>query len=215
MGEYLKVKNLDQFQQYKDGRPIKWIKVWLSLLDDYRFNKLPEKSQIHLVKIWLYAAKNNNKVENDPAWIGRRIEAQSKVNLDQLVTEGFLLPYETVRECTESYTEEKREEEKREEGTGVPNCPHHQIIDLYHKILPERPTVVKERWGGSESETHLRTRWREHEIHQTMDFWGGYFTSVRANDWRMGRDKWKGVDLHWLVKRSNFDKVVQDWRNAA
>lgn len=215
--EYLRVKNIEKFQQYKDGRPIKWIKIWLTLLDDYKFNKLPEKTQIHLVKIWMYAARNNNKIENDSSWISRRIEAQSKVDLNQLVTEGWLVPYETVRECTESYLEEKRVEEKREDKSepAVPACPHSQIIDLYHECLPERPAIVRERWGGSTSERELRARWKEHERHRDLEFWRGYFTSVRASDWRMGRDKWKGVDLHWLVKRSNFDKVVQDWMNAA
>jgi hypothetical protein len=215
VSDFLKVKNLDQFQQYKDGRPIHWIKLHLSLLDDYTFNRLPETAQIHLIKIWMYAAKNKGRIENDPKWIQRRIEADSKIDLEQLVRAGFLIPYETVRDGTKSYLEERREEERREEGDKTPDCPHQKIIDLYHEILPERPTVVRELWSSSESAARLRARWREHPRHQDLDFWRGYFNSVRGNDWRMGRDKWAGVDLHWLVRPNNFQKVVQDWVNAA
>ena len=108
--EYLKVKNWEQFQQYKDRDP-KWIKLHRDLLYDYEFDQLSELNQLHLIKIWLLAAKLNNKIPNDTAWLRRNIGAQSNINIKQLVTAGFLDPYRNVQDCTEMYLETETEEE--------------------------------------------------------------------------------------------------------
>ena len=112
--EYLKVRKWEELQQYKDRDP-KWIKLYRDLLDDYEFDSLDELAQLHLIKIWLLAAKVGNKIPKDPEWIGRKIGAQSKVQLDQICTAGFLSPYESVQPCTETYLEEETEEEKETE----------------------------------------------------------------------------------------------------
>lgn len=118
--QYLRIKNWDQFQQYKDRDP-KWIKLHRDLLYDYEFDQLGEIEQLHLVKIWLLAAKLQNKIPSDPAWLQRTIGAKSKVNVKQLVTAGFLVVYESVQECTEMYLEEEgeEEEEREEERAGT------------------------------------------------------------------------------------------------
>ena len=111
--QYLQIKNWEEFQQYKDRDP-KWIKLHRDLLDDYEFDLLDEVAQIHLVKIWLLAAKLDNKIPADPAWIAKRIAAKSKVNIKQLVTSGFLVPYSSVQDCTETYLETELEVYKEE-----------------------------------------------------------------------------------------------------
>jgi len=111
--EYLCVKNWEEFQQYKDRDP-KWIKVHRDLLYDYEFDNLDELCQMHLVKIWLLAAKIDNKIPNDAVWIGRQIGAKSKVDLKQLCTAGFLVMYESVQDCTEVYLEAEAETYKEE-----------------------------------------------------------------------------------------------------
>ena len=126
---YFQIKNWEQFQQYKDRDP-KWIKLHRDLLDNYEFDLLDEVAQIHLMKIWLLAAKLGNKIPNDPAWIARKIGAKSEVDIKQLVTSGFLVPYQSVQECTEKYSRagtrspEKEKEEYKEEteraGTRKP-----------------------------------------------------------------------------------------------
>jgi len=111
---YLRVKNWKQFQQYKDRDP-KWIKLHRDILDDYEMDALDELAQLHLIKIWLLAAKLDNKIPNDAAWIARKIGARSEVQLDQLVTAGFLAPYIPVQPCTEVYLEEETERETERE----------------------------------------------------------------------------------------------------
>jgi hypothetical protein len=84
------VKNLDRFQHYKDRAP-PWIKLYNELLDDYEFGLLPDASKWHLIAIWLLASRSANKIPYDPTWVGRRINAASKVDLDSLVRAGFLV----------------------------------------------------------------------------------------------------------------------------
>jgi len=94
-------------------------------------------------------------------------------------------------------------------ASRIPTCPHLEIIEIYHRVLPELPRVVESRWKGSASERNLKARWTEAEKHQSLKFWEGLFGVVRTNNWWMGRGDWKGANLHWLVKRSNFDKVIE------
>jgi uncharacterized protein YdaU (DUF1376 family) len=96
------------------------------------------------------------------------------------------------------------------ESKTVPNCPHDQIIDAFHAELPELPKVLKSRWSGSKSDRALRSRWKEDARHRSMEFWTRFFRCVKTNPHWMGRNdrEWK-ADLHWLLKRANFDKVLQ------
>ena len=125
-GGYLSVKNWDKFQQYKDDRPMVFIRVDVGVLDDYEMEQLTEIQQNHLMKIWLLAGRCGNKIINDSAWIGRKINAKSKVNINQLVKCGFLIPDTPVLDRTVSYgdsellalEEKRREEIRREENIG-------------------------------------------------------------------------------------------------
>ena len=131
---YLRITSFDQFKQYRDDRPLKWIKLPVTLPDDYAFSTLSETSRFHLVMIWLQAAKYKNKLPDDAQWIGQRIGATSPVDLEALKAAGFLEDvrtdsYETVRnvdgirtDTTKSpYLEQSREEKEqsREEGPDL------------------------------------------------------------------------------------------------
>jgi hypothetical protein len=119
------IKNWSSFQQYKDDRPMHWIKLHNSLLEDYSFNQLPEITQLHLLKLWMLASKNGGKLEGDNQWFSKLLNTK-KVDIDLLVQSGFLVrtdPYEIVpRE------EKRREEESREDKTREEN----NIVTLKH-----------------------------------------------------------------------------------
>jgi hypothetical protein len=112
-----RVKNFESFQHYKDRSP-PWIKLYNELLDDYDFGALPDASKFHLVAIWLLASRSANKIPFDPAWIGRRINATSKIDLDILVERGFILldqPLQTMEQDA-SKPQAERLTREREEG---------------------------------------------------------------------------------------------------
>ncbi|RLA93087.1 MAG: hypothetical protein DRG83_21535, partial [Deltaproteobacteria bacterium] len=93
-----------------------------------------------------------------------------------------------------------------------PPCPHKEIIELYHEILPELPRVMG--WKGTR-EQYLRTRWREDPQRQDLGWWREFFQKVRESDFLMGRvpprngDRPFMADLEWLVRPNNFLKVLE------
>jgi hypothetical protein len=106
-------------------------------------------------------------------------------------------------------------------------CPHQKIIDLYLECMPTNPRVQKSRWSGSESERNLRLRWREGLNSKEGPFCfdniaGGlaafrhFFEICAQSDFLCGRappDPGRRpflADLHWLLKRANFDKILSN-----
>jgi len=103
----------------------------------------------------------------------------------------------------------KSKEGKPSSESKIPPCPHLEIIKIYHEVLPELPRVVVDLWGG-QREKALRTRWKESDKHQDLDFWRWYFQLVRKNTFYLGENdrSWK-ADLAWLVNQTNFVKVIE------
>jgi hypothetical protein len=104
---YLEVVNWTELQHYKNRDPL-WIKLYRRLQDKYEWLKLPDASKGHLVGIWILAAKLGNKVPADPAWIAERIGATEPVDLQVLITSGFLA---SDRDLGQIASLEKRREE--------------------------------------------------------------------------------------------------------
>ncbi|MDP1931933.1 MAG: hypothetical protein Q8L60_10795 [Gammaproteobacteria bacterium] len=94
-------------------------------------------------------------------------------------------------------------------ASAPPACPHLEIIALYNRILPELQHVIPERWDGARADA-LRSRWRESPKHQRLEFWERFFNELRNHRFYMGENDraWK-ADLGWIVKRSNFDKLIE------
>jgi len=102
--------------------------------------------------------------------------------------------------------EEEVEGDKEEDKPPkVPPCPHKKIIELYHEILPELPRVQV--WDPA-SEKHLKNRWQEDPKRQSLEAWKNFFKYVKKSDFMMGKVKnWK-ADLMWIVKPTNFAKIL-------
>jgi hypothetical protein len=93
--------------------------------------------------------------------------------------------------------------------SGPSSCPHQEIIDLYHRILPELRRV---RVWSDQRKRFLRARWREDQKHQTLEWWEGFFEYVRGCPHLMGTNGNGGTwqaDLEWLVRPLNFVKVIE------
>lgn len=91
------------------------------------------------------------------------------------------------------------------------DCPHQEIINLYHQTLPMCPSVRL--WTGTRAR-NLRARWREDKDRQDIEWWKGYFEYVAESRFLTGRvtrgDKPSFVaDLGWLVKSENLVKVYE------
>lgn len=94
----------------------------------------------------------------------------------------------------------------------TPECPHAEIVALYHEILPELRRV---RDWTPDRQAFLRARWREKPDRQDLGWWRRFFGYVRRCPWLMGegnpaddREPFT-ADLEWLVRPKNFRKVIE------
>lgn len=95
---------------------------------------------------------------------------------------------------------------------ATPPCPHEQIIELYHEVLPMCPRVRE--WHKTRKGL-LRTRWRENPKRQNLDWWRGFFEYVAKSKFLTGQAKPRPdqppfiADLEWLIRPTNLTKVTE------
>jgi hypothetical protein len=97
----------------------------------------------------------------------------------------------------------------RPQPAAKPECPHQDIIALYHEVLPECPQVRD--WTPARAQ-QLRTRWNEDPRRQNLEFWRQFFEYVKTCGFLVGRGTGAGnrpflADLEWLTKSQNFTKI--------
>lgn len=87
-----------------------------------------------------------------------------------------------------------------------PDCPHQEIISLYHEILPQCPRIRD--WTPARA-TQLRSRWNEDQKRQNLDYWRTFFEYIATCDFLVGRAGQKPffADLEWITRSSNFTKI--------
>lgn len=95
--------------------------------------------------------------------------------------------------------------------TARPDCPHKQIIELYHELLPASPEIRN--WTPARS-AHLRTRWNESPERQNLDWWRRFFGYIAQSDFLTGqvhaRDRKPFcAPLDWVCKADNFAKIIE------
>jgi hypothetical protein len=108
----------------------------------------------------------------------------------------------------------------------IPDCPHLKLLELFAEKVPSLPQPMPELWAGTKAK-NLRARWRwvmtacrttgkraGHRYATTADegiaFFARFFAFVEESDFLTGRDgAWSNCCLDWLVKESNFSKVMQ------
>jgi uncharacterized protein YdaU (DUF1376 family) len=106
-------------------------------------------------------------------------------------------------------------------GTGFPDCPHKQILQLWKKHLPH--LAQPRSWEGSR-QANLKQRWIQASkpsaysgegyktLEKGLEWWDSFFAYI-ASDTRlstgfesMGRT-WR-PDLEWIVNSTNFQKII-------
>ncbi|MGJ7607145.1 hypothetical protein ACSFA7_22610 [Variovorax sp. LT1R20] len=99
-----------------------------------------------------------------------------------------------------------------EPSSAGDNCPHQQIIDLYHELLPTARRVSE--WTPARQQV-LRARWREKPERQKLDWWRDLFEYIAKSDFLCGRTTPTPgrppfyLSLDWLCTSRNFLKVIE------
>ena len=105
----------------------------------------------------------------------------------------------------------KNERSKDISSSKLDSCPHQDIIEAYHTILPEMRRVKA--WTPTRS-SMLKARWREDTKRQNIEWWQGFFHHIRGSPFLMGDIQSNGrppfqADLEWLIRPQNFTKVIE------
>jgi len=124
------INKLDKYQHYKD-RHIIWIKLYIDVLQDYKFQQLEDNERWVFIGLILLAVKNDNKVPYDVHFITDNICFRKKNNLKRIkklcktikkVEKLGLISVELLSECFQADSLDKtREDKTREEITFSSN----------------------------------------------------------------------------------------------
>ena len=94
----------------------------------------------------------------------------------------------------------------------TPECPHAEIIELYHELLPMCPRVRA--WTAARQKA-LRARWGEDDSRQSLRYWGHLFLYVASSDFLCGRSQASPgrepflASLEWIAKSGNFVNIIE------
>lgn len=86
------------------------------------------------------------------------------------------------------------------------DCPHTEIISVYHEVLPMCPRIRD--WTPARA-TQLRARWNEDKKRQNLNYWREFFEYVKKCDFLVGKVDGKVffADLEWITRSKNFTKI--------
>jgi hypothetical protein len=92
---FLCVKNWKIYQHHQKVRtksqgPLPWIKLYLALLEDYRFAQLSDPSKFHFIGILLLAGRYQNLIPYEVERIKWEIHASESVDFEQFIKLGLL-----------------------------------------------------------------------------------------------------------------------------
>ena len=193
MTGHFSVKNFERFQHYKNRNP-PWIRLYNSLLDDYEYGLLPDASKAHLSAIWLLASRYDNKIPFDAEWVGRRINANSVVDLENLALLGFIIPdqscsnvladrkHDASKVLSQSRVEERREETEKRYIEFVRTNSHSADAEKNLELLfGEKPKTKKP--NGAYPQTFEET-WNNYRALATA-------AGAEAGSKRNAYEKWK------------------------
>lgn len=87
----------------------------------------------------------------------------------------------------------------------VPNCPVKRIVDAYNRRLP---MLAQVRELPEQTAKMIRARWRSDPARQSLGWWEDFFDYVGKCPFLIGEKTDFQADLLWLVKPTNFAKVI-------
>lgn len=211
MTGFLRVKNFDRFQHYKDRSP-PWIKLYNSLLDDYAFTKLPDASRSHLLAIWLLASRTENRIPCDAEWIRGAIKASGPVDLEILVNAGFLVMDQDcsilLADRKQDARPEKREREREsrvEESPIGDSCPLREAFDAWNAIAEETSLPVA-RVLTAARKAGIKSRLADCG---GIEEWRMVIAKVRDSPFLRGvNDRGWKADLDFLLQPKSFNRLM-------
>lgn len=203
---YLRIKNWDSFQHYKDRNP-PWIKLHRALLDDYEFAALEDAVKGQLMLMWLFASQNEGRIPHDAKFLERKLGLTEKCRLDELIRNRFLVPEqpdstdasEPIADCKQSASEplafpRSREESQRRKATET------EAREAFDKFWTAWPRKV--------ARSDAEKAWRKVQAADVPAVMSGLARAVSCEQWRKDGGQYIPHAATWLNGRRWEDQEL-------
>jgi uncharacterized protein YdaU (DUF1376 family) len=91
-------------------------------------------------------------------------------------------------------------------GQGKGRIPYDEIFTLFNNGCKSLPSVIKR---DDARKKMIRSIWLQDELHQEIGFWEWYFNRIEKSDFLTGRKNDFKAGFDWILKPSNFKKVIE------
>ena len=159
--------------------------------------------------------REDSSAERTRAYRERLKEKSSVTQCDAPVTHGDTRKEENREDSIKSISYSLSESPNSDHSGS---CPHQRILEAYREVLPE---LSQPRTWRANDQTALRTRWNEKRkegkfstVEEGVAYFKRFFQYVSKSAFLMGKVANRDgrafqADIRWLLKASNFDKVVE------
>lgn len=195
---------------------------WVVVLKHFRHNQVENPNQAkHILKLL-------EQVPRDASVIP--LIAQGIIDNSEGFPEGWVERFMEALGNGSERVPKQREGEREGEGEekkgpppGPPPCPHQEIVDAYHEILPTLRRVVA---LNDHRQALIRGRWRQlweergkrgkpNDAAALLERFKDFFADVAASKFLTGKASASAgrkpfeADLEWLMGPQNFLKVLE------
>src|SRR5690606_3894239 len=129
--------------------------------EDYECGRFQDASKWLRIGLWLLASRYNSRIPADPEWIGRRINATEPVDLQPLLSAGFITMYEDAsdmlagrKQDDDLETETERETEREISSPPPPPPPSRARAHVKEGHHPGPDAAGLRLAADGESESH-------------------------------------------------------------
>ena len=221
------------------------------LLDEYYLHERPFNACSTTVARQIGMAEHKDSVEfvlqtffvlEDAGWISKRAEKEiahfrskseaasraGKASAERRLNDRSTTVQPTNNQEPVTNNQEPDIKHKVSKDTlsgNIPTCPHHDIVSLFHEVLPELPEVriwnptrqgyLKSRWR----ETALQEKWETQE--QGIEWFKKFFAWIRHSKFLMGKvppnrgGRPFECELEWILKPNNWTKILEGKYHAS
>lgn len=214
---FLRVKNFERMQHYKDRRP-PWVKLYVDLLEDRELASLPWEARLLYPLLLCVAGLKDNRFPANPVWIAEEIKVPlgpTRKGLASLLDSGHLLALSLADidgfdASPRARTRVRGETETETEKTLLPDKPATERKERKPDLLWD--ALVAEVGEPRTSSERGRTNKALKELRDV----GATPADVRSRC-ETYRTRWPGIDLtatalaaNWSTFAVNGGRPVED-----
>jgi len=165
-----------------------------------KFKELMDESTLKKLR------ENEKSFRNDSGLIPKSEPTEEEADKDKDI--NTLVQNEVSDENQSPLIPEKEKDKKLDPNVNKPDCPHQEIIALYHEIL-SMMTGIRD-WTPAR-QAILRARWLSKEEYQDVAWWRQFFEYIRDHCPLLigeGNRGWK-ANLDWILQQKHFIKILE------